>query len=166
MSPDDHTPISSLFEAHLTVQDLNRGVAFYEQDIGLSLAHFLPERRVAFFWIGARGRSMLGLWEAGTMPITVSQHVAFEVSLADLHKAPERLERAGIKARDFVGQLTEEPVVLAWMPAAAVYFHDPDSNLLEFITMLSDEPRPDLGVLPWSKWLHRMPTDGSSVSKG
>ena len=165
MSVENRTPISSLFEAHLTVQDLNRAVAFYEEDIGLPLAHFFPERRVAFFWIGAPGRAMLGLWEAGTMPITVNQHVAFEVSLADLHKAPERLKRAGIKARDFAGQLTQEPVVLAWMPAAAVYFHDPDNNLLEFITMLPDEPRPDLGVLPWSKWRLRMPTEGSSMSK-
>jgi len=165
MSPENRTPISGLFEAHLTVQDLNRAVAFYEEDIGLPLAHFLPERRAAFFWIGAPGRAMLGLWEAGTMPITVSQHVAFEVSLADLHKAPERLKRAGIEARDFAGQSTEEPVVLAWMPAAAVYFHDPDGNLLEFITLLPDGPRPDLGVLPWSKWLDRTPTHGSSTSK-
>ena len=108
---------------------------------------------------------MLGLWETGTMPITLSQHVAFEVSLPDLHKAPERLRQAGIEARDFAGQLTEEPVVLAWMPAASVYFHDPDGNFLEFITMLPDGPRPDLGVLPWSKWLYRMPTHGSSMSK-
>ena len=145
------------------MQDLDRAVAFYEEDIGLPLAHFFPERRVAFFWIGAPGRAMLGLWEAGTMPITVSQHVAFEVSLPDLHKAPERLKQAGIEARDFAGQLTEEPVVLAWMPAASVYFHDPDGNLLEFITMLPDGPRPDLGVLPWSKWVNRTPTHGSSI---
>ena len=159
MSPENRTPISGLFEAHLTVQDLDRAVTFYEVDIGLPLAHFFPERRVAFFWIGAPGRAMLGLWETGTMPITLSQHVAFEVSLADIHRAPVRLKQAGIKARDFVGQLTEEPVVLAWMPAAAVYFHDPDNNLLEFITMLSEEPRPDLEVLPWSKWLNRIPKD-------
>jgi hypothetical protein len=27
----------------------------------------------------------------------------------------------------FAGQLTKEPVLLAWMPAAAVYFRSPDS---------------------------------------
>ena len=164
MSPENRTPISGLFEAHLTVQDLDSAVTFYAEVIGLPLAHSFPERRVAFFWIGAPGRAMLGLWEAGTMPITLSQHVAFEVSLPDLHKAPERLKQAGIEARDFAGQLTKEPVVLAWMPAAAVYFRDPDGNLLEFITMLPDEPRPDLGVLPWSKWAHRTPTHGRSIS--
>ena len=75
MFPESRTPIASLFEAHLTVRDLSRAVAFYKEDIGLPLAHFFPERRVAFFWIGAPGRAMLGLWEAGTMPITLSQPV-------------------------------------------------------------------------------------------
>ena len=55
------------------------------------------------------------------------------------------------------GLPTEEPVVLAWMPAASVYFRDPDNNLLEFITMLTDPPRPDLGVLSWSEWVRRTP---------
>jgi hypothetical protein len=41
------------------------------------------------------------------------------------------------------------------MPAAAVYFRDPDNNLLEFISMLPDAPQPDLGVLPWSDWMRR-----------
>jgi lactoylglutathione lyase len=48
---------------------------------------------------------------------------------------------------------TDEPVVLAWMPAASVYFHDPDGNQLEFISMLSEDPRPELGVVPWSRWM-------------
>jgi len=43
------------------------------------------------------------------------------------------------------------------MPAASVYFRDPDNNLLEFITMLPDPPRPDLGVLSWSEWVRRTP---------
>ena len=30
---------------------------------------------------------MLGLWEAGTMPINVSLHVAFQVALSDLMSA-------------------------------------------------------------------------------
>ena len=106
MSPENRTPISGLFEAHLTVRDLDRAVTFYAEVIGLPLAHFSPERRVAFFWIGASGRAMLGLWKTGALPIAISQHVAFEVSLADLHRAPARLKQAGIKARDFAGQLT------------------------------------------------------------
>ena len=44
------------------------------------------------------------------------------------------------------------PVVLAWLPAAAVYFRDPDGHLLEYIAMLPHEPRPDLGVVRWQQW--------------
>jgi lactoylglutathione lyase len=155
MATENLIPIADLFEAHLTVSELGRAVAFYRDLLALPLARIFPERKVAFFWIGAPGKAMLGLWEAGTMPMSVSLHVAFQVALSDLHEAPPRLQKAGIQPRDLAGLPTEEPVVLAWMPAAAVYFRDPDNNLLEFITMLPDPPRPDLGVLPWSDWLRR-----------
>jgi lactoylglutathione lyase len=149
--------IADLFEVHLTVTDLDRAVAFYRDQLALPLAHIFPERKVAFFWIGAAGEAMLGLWEAGAMPIHLSLHVAFQVALSDLHEAPARLQSAGIQPRDFTGLPTEEPVVLAWMPAASVYFRDPDNNLLEFIAMLTDPPRPDLGVLRWSDWVRQTP---------
>lgn len=151
-------PIAGLFEAHLTVSDLDRAVAFYRKQLGLPLARVFPERKVAFFWIGEPGQAMLGLWEAGRMPISVSLHVAFQVALADLHEAAQRLQRGGIQPRDLAGLPTEEPVVLAWMPAASLYFRDPDDNLLEYITMLPDPPRPDLGCLSWSDWIHRKQT--------
>jgi catechol-2,3-dioxygenase len=38
------------------------------------------------------------------------------------------------------------------MPALAVYFVDPDGNLLEYIAMLDGEPRPDAGVVAWHAW--------------
>jgi lactoylglutathione lyase len=155
MNHEDRTPISALFEAHLMVRDLNRSLAFYRDVLGLELAHLFPDRKAAFFWIGARGKTMLGLWEAGFGPMTLSLHVAFQVSLEHLHLAPTRLRNAGVQPRDFNGTPCEEPVVLAWMPAAAIYFRDPDDNLLEFITMLPDEPRPELGAIPWSSWIGR-----------
>ena len=89
------------------------------------------------------------------MPMSMSLHVAFQVALADLHEAAGRLRKAGIEPRDLDGHPTAEPVVLAWMPAASIFFRDPDNNLLEFIAMLPDLPRPDLGVLPWSEWVRR-----------
>jgi lactoylglutathione lyase len=155
MPSENLTPIVDLFEAHLTVTDLDRAVAFYGDQLALPLARIFPERKVAFFWIGAPGKAMLGLWEAGTMPMSFSLHVAFQVALSDLHEGPARLQKAGIEPRDLAGLPTKEPVVLAWMPAASVYFRDPDNNLLEFITMLPDPPRPDLGVLPWSDWVRK-----------
>lgn len=155
MVSENLIPIADLFEAHLTVNDLDRAVAFYGEQLGLPLARVFPERKVAFFWVGSHGKAMLGLWQAGTMPIAASPHVAFQVAVSDLHQARGRLPRVGIQPRDLNGLPTEEPVVLAWMPAASVYFRDPDNNLLEFISMLPDPPRPDLGVLPWSDWVRR-----------
>jgi len=157
MATENLIPIADLFEAHLTVSELDRAVPFYRDRLSLPLARVFPDRKVAFFWIGAPGKAMLGLWEAETMPINVSLHVAFQVAFSDLHDAPARLQKAGIQPRDLAGLPTEEPVVLAWMPAASVYFRDPDNNLLEFITMLTDPPRPDLGVLPWSDWIRQTP---------
>jgi len=38
------------------------------------------------------------------------------------------------------------------MPAASVFFDDPDGNVLEYICMLPEPPRPDVGVVSWSEW--------------
>jgi lactoylglutathione lyase len=47
--------------------------------------------------------------------------------------------------------------VIGWMPAAAVYFRDPDGHLLEYLSMLDEAPRIDLGIVPWSQWAERTP---------
>ena len=54
--------------------------------------------------------------------------------------------------RDFAGNPTDEPVVLAWMPALSLYFQDPDGHSLEYLAMLPEEPQPDRGVVKWSEW--------------
>ena len=141
-----------LFEAHLTVNDLDVAIEFYSNVVGLELAHVPRTRQAAFFWIGSRGNSMLGLWVAGAAPQHVTSHTAFRVRLADIVSAAGTLLAAGVVPLDFDGEPTGLPVVLGWMPAAAVYFRDPSGNLLEFIAMLPGEPRPDCGVVPWRTW--------------
>lgn len=148
-------PIDNLFESHLSVADLQRSMAFYGDILGLQLAQLITERKVAFYWIGAKRDSMLGIWEVGTSPQKMSLHIAFSVTLQDILEAPGRLRAANIVPRDFVGNPTDEPVVIAWMPAASLYFHDPDGNLLEFLTILPEPPRPELGVVAWSGWKER-----------
>jgi lactoylglutathione lyase len=144
--------IRDLFESHLTVSDLERSVRFYRDFLKLPVARIFLKRRVAFFWIGSAGKAMLGLWESGSGPQRMSLHLAFEVSLDAVLDSPRALQEAGIAPLDLDGNPTSEPVVLGWMPAAAVYFRDPDGNLLEFLSMLKQAPRPDLGVVPWSSW--------------
>jgi lactoylglutathione lyase len=126
-------------------------MAFYRDRLGLEVA-YLSSDRVAFLWAGGRGRTLLGLWAAGAAPQHVTGHIAFATTLADVLAAPTSLKRAGIAPLDFDGRPAAEPVVLAWMPAAAVYFRDPDGHLLEFIAMLDDEAQPEAGVVTWSNW--------------
>ena len=148
----DSTPVRGLFETHLTVRDVSRSVAFYRDVVGLPPALDLPERNAAFMWIGEPGRAMLGLWGIGSSVNSLTLHIAFDVAYEDVVDAPERLRAQGVTPLSFFGQETGEPDVLAWMPAAAVYFEDPDGHLLEYLAMLDAKPRPEAGIVPLSEW--------------
>ncbi len=148
--------IKGLFETHLTVSDIRRSMNFYQNVVGLKLAYELQERNSAFFWIGndsSKKRSMLGLWSIGSAPVGMNLHLAFEVSIKDLLKSPKVLELHGVNALSFFGQKTIEPDVIGWMPAAAVYFRDPDGHLLEYLSMLNETPKPEIGIVNWSEWI-------------
>ena len=95
---------------------------------------------------------MLGLWSIGSAPMGMSLHVAFSVSPEAVLEAVERLREAGVTPLSFFGAETGEPSVIGWMPAAAVYFRDPDGHLLEYLAMLDEPPRPQDGIVPWSQW--------------
>src|SRR5947208_16647664 len=102
-------PVRGLFETHLTVSDLSRSVAFYRDVVGLPLALELPERGAAFFWIGAPGEAMLGLWSLGSAPVGLSLHVAFKVLLTDVLDACDRLRARGVTPLPFFGTEATEP---------------------------------------------------------
>jgi lactoylglutathione lyase len=145
-------PIKGLFEAHLTVSDLDRSIEFYRDVLGLPLAHRIAARNVAFFWVPSSDKAMLGLWSIGTSPLRLRLHIAFDVALPQVFESVAALRRAGLTPRSGNGTPIDEPVVLTWMPAASVYFDDPDGHSLEFICMLDETPRPDLGFVSWSEW--------------
>jgi len=143
--------VRGLFETHLTVADLPRSVAFYRDVVGLPVALEVPERGAAFHWIGQPGQAMLGLWSIGSAPMSMQLHIAFGMSLPDVLAAPERLRSHGIQPLSFFGEPADEPSVIGWMPAAAIYFHDPDRHQLEYLAMLDGPARPELGIVPWSQ---------------
>ena len=143
--------VRGLFETHLTVADLQRSIAFYRDTVGLPVALELPERGAAFHWIGEPGKAMLGLWSIGSAPMNMQLHIAFDVSLPDVLAAPATLAEKGVQPLSFFGEPSEEPSVIGWMPAAAVYFRDPDRHMLEYIAMLDGPPEPELGIVPWSR---------------
>jgi lactoylglutathione lyase len=144
--------VRGLFETHLTVADLDRSVGFYRDVVGLPVALEVPERGAAFHWIGAPGRAMLGLWSIGSAPMGMSLHVAFDMALDDVLAAPGRLRAQGVQPLSFFAEPADEPSAIGWMPAAAVYFRDPDGHLLEYLAMLDEPARPEVGIVPWSAW--------------
>ena len=151
--------ITGLFETHLKVRNLERSMEFYEKIVGLELAMKEQARRVAFYWIGGRGKTALGLWEnppwaserdAGDQIIT--QHFAFEMDFADLGRAVASIKQRGIELRNFFEQITDVPSVFGWVPAASIYFNDPDGHLLEFIAKLPGSAKPEIGVVSLDEW--------------
>lgn len=142
--------IKGLFETHLHVSNLEDSMRFYGDVLELELAYQQPARRVAFYWIGAPGQAMLGLWEKPADTIQ-RLHFAFEVTIDDMHSASDYLKSKGIEPRNFFND-GDQPQVFGWMPAVALYFSDPDGHSLEFIAMLPDDPHPEVGVVDWDLW--------------
>jgi lactoylglutathione lyase len=159
--------VHSLFETHVDVTDLNRSLEFYTVVLGLELAvqrevdaarvdaHSRGARRFALLWVGGRGRALLGLWERPQEHIR-PQHFAFEVELHELPALVSRLEGQGIEFRDFFQQRTTTPTVFGFIPAASIYFDDPDGHVLELLAPIAGAPRPDLSVVSWAEWTRAM----------
>ncbi len=160
MKGEFHMP-GNLFETHITVADLDESARFYENAVGLEPAW--TAEGIRFYWIGGKGKAMLGLWQQRNngentrlngpdVTRVVPQHLAFGVSAEELRIAMKALIEKGVKVRNFLNDGKDCLYVHAWMPAVSFYFSDPDGHVLEFIAMLPDEPRPELGIVEWSRW--------------
>ena len=145
--------IKGLYETHISVTDLERSIDFYKNKLGLAFCHFEETRRIAFFWIGEPRQYMLGLWEKPTERMSI-RHFAFRCEAEDiLHRSAAYLKERGLQPYNFLKDGSEQPMVFAWMPAIAIYFDDPDGNVLEFIAVLEGKPRPEKGVISYEEWL-------------
>ena len=156
-------PIKGLFETHLTVSDLERSIAFYSDVVGLRIAHRVPARHVAFFWIGRPGQGMLGLWSYHSSPMRMHLHLALTTDVEDVLAAVGRLRDVGVTPLDGLGRPADEPDVIGWMPALSIFFQDPDGHMLELIAMLDEPPRSEQGFVPLSRW--RAQSARSSASR-
>ena len=161
-----------LFETHLHVANLEMAMKFYGEVLGLELGLKETSRRAAFYWIGPGHTTMLGIWEVppwvppGTGNQIRPQHLAIEVSFKHLPAAIDRLKQHGIEIRDFFDNVTDEPSVFGWMPAASIYFNDADGHLLELIARLDGQPAADMGVVSLTEWEKiRRPSARRSTSR-
>ena len=142
-----------LYETHLPVADTRKSTEFYVDVVGLQFAYRDPTRDIVFLWAGSGKQSMVGLWGPSSEYGKAFHkcHLAFAVSLPELLAAGERLQQEGIQTTNFMGETTIEPSVIGWMPAAQLYFRDPDDHALEFIALLDESPDP--GFLgPLAQW--------------
>jgi lactoylglutathione lyase len=99
---------------------------------------------------------MLGLWGPDTTygRQFYQSHLAISISLPELLSAGERLNRLGRRTYNFARTETTEPSVIGWMPSAQLYFRDPDGHVIEFITLLDENPDSEfIGSL--SEWQKR-----------
>lgn len=140
-----------LFETHIHVANLERSAAFYEEILGLELGHYTAERRAKFYWLGGRGKAMLGVWEIPAEEVK-REHFAFATTVEELETTMATLTAKGVQLRNFKNDGLPHQYVIGWMPAISFYFADPDGHSIEYLAMLEDEPRPDLGLVPWEEW--------------
>jgi len=147
--------IQGLYETHIEVSGLEAAVTFYKNVLELEFAMLEEKRRIAFFWIGKPKEYMLGLWEKPKNELH-PRHFAFRCEKDFiLNQSVSWLKQKGLQPYNFLKDGTEQPMVFAWMPAIAIYFRDPDDNVLEFIAVLQGEGKPDLGVISYEEWLKK-----------
>jgi lactoylglutathione lyase len=148
-----------LYEVHLPVIDLERAVAFYVDKLGFEFGLGVTgESSALLLYNDERTRWMLGLFRVDSVVHRTAAefHISFRVAENDVDSMVPWLNERGIATEHpphapIQGPM-KEPVVHGWMPAAAVFFRDPDGHLLEFIADLADSPRPDLVYRPLSEW--------------
>jgi lactoylglutathione lyase len=145
--------IKGLYETHIETENLEPAIDFYKNVLGLEFALLEEKRRIAFFWIGKTKEYMLGVWERPKREMH-TRHFAFRCEKEFiLNEAVSWLRQRNLQPYNFLKDRTEKPMVFAWMPAIAIYFDDPDGNVLEFIAVLEGKPKPELGVISYEEWL-------------
>ncbi|MGH8091996.1 MAG: VOC family protein [Chthoniobacterales bacterium] len=148
-----------LYEVHLPVTDLDRAIDFYVSKLGFELG-FDGDAGSSALLLYTHGetRSMLGLFRVDSVVhrCAAEYHISFRVAAQDVDGMVPYLRERGVAPVHPPGAPRQgpmnEPIVHGWMPAAAVFFRDPDGHLLELIADLPDAPRPSFLYRPLSEW--------------
>lgn len=148
-----------LYEAHLPVTDVARSLDYYVEKLGFEVGFGeRDDESMLLLYEDGGTRWMLGLFRVDEIRHRhpAEYHVAFRVTGEDADRMVPWLEARGIRpvhppTAPEQGSM-EEPIVHGWMPAAAVFFRDPDGHLLELIAELEEPPRADVVYCPLSEW--------------
>ena len=139
--------------------DLDRGVEFYIGKLGFELGFRDTDGSGALLlYRHGHSRWMLGLFcvDKVVHRAAAEYHISFRVAEKHVDDMVPWLQAHGIEPVHPPGAPVQgkmsEPIVHGWMPAAAVFFRDPDDHLLEFIADLPNAPRPDFLYRPLSEW--------------
>ena len=160
-----HLPSSSmrfhhgLYEVHLPVTDIDRSIDFYVGKLafepGFGGRH---GSSTLLSYTDGGTRWMLGLFRVDTVVHrnAAEYHVSFRVAEKDVDRMIPYLVEREIEplhppTAPIQGPMSE-PIVHGWMPAASVFFKDPDGHLLEIIAELNHAPRPEVLYQPLSEW--------------
>jgi len=148
-----------LYEVHLPVTDLQRSVDYYTSKLGFQLGYSMPGRSSALLIYDDHDtRWMLGLFQVDSVVhrSPAEYHISFRVPEAQADSMVAWLRSREIEPfhppHAPIQGTVDAPIVHGWMPAAAVFFQDPDGHILELIADLSDTPRPDFLYRPLSEW--------------
>jgi len=122
------SPIKSLGEMALRVNDLRRMKRFYQDVLGLDV---LGESATAVLFRIADDygghTQVLALFDR-SRPVdqerSTVDHIAFTIALADYESERKRLEGLGLPV-----EVTDH----AWVKWRSLYFHDPEGNQVEFV---------------------------------
>jgi lactoylglutathione lyase len=141
------------------VIDLDRAVNFYVNKLGFEFGFGNSDRSSALLlYTEAQQRWMLGLFRVNAVVhrSAAEYHISFRIPEEDVDSMLPWLRERGIETvhppRAPIQGPMKEPIVHGWMPAAAVFFKDPDGHLLDFIAELADPPHPDFLYRPLSEW--------------
>jgi len=100
---------------------------------------------------GSARQAMLGLWSVHTSPLAMKLHYAFQVGIDTVKASVAALKDAGLQPLSGTGAPIDEPEVIPWVPAASVYFRDPDGHSLEYFAMLPEPAAPRMERMPLSE---------------